>query len=375
MKLAIISHTPHYFKNGQIVGWGATVREINHLATIFDEIYHVAVLHEGEAPASSLPYMANNVHFVPLQPSGGSSLLDKWSVLTGAPKAIQTAREVLTRVDVFQFRAPTGMGVYLIPYLSWFAQKPGWFKYAGNWVQPNPPLGYRLQKLCLTRFNRRPVTINGHWPNQPAHCLSFENPCLDEADIAAGKVALAQKDFSGKLDFCFVGRLEDAKGVRRMLEAFRSVSSERIGAIHLVGDGPQRREYEQLAANLPYQILFHGFLDRTAINSIYAQSHIFLLPSDSEGFPKVLAEAMSFGCVPLVSDVSSIPQYIQDGKNGFLWRIAETDFEFFFKGWIMQVSNFNLPDIASRAQSGIYKFTYQFYMMRIKEEIIPSKLH
>ncbi len=372
MKLAIISHTEHYRHNDQIVGWGATIREINHLATIFDDIYHVAVLHEGEAPASSLPYTAANVHFVPLPPSGGSSLRDKWSVLAGAPKTIQTVREVLTRVDVFQFRAPTGMGVYLIPYLSWFTQKPGWFKYAGNWVQANPPLGYRLQKLWLTTFNRRPVTINGRWPGQPAHCLSFENPCLDEADIAAGKAALMQKDFSGKLDFCFVGRLEDAKGVHRILEAFRSIHSERIGAIHLVGDGPQRREYEQLATNLPYPIVFHGFLDRTAINAIYAQSHLFLLPSTaSEGFPKVIAEAMNFGCVPLVSDVSSIPQYIQDGENGFLWKTDLSRFETVFQSIISNMDQINLNSMAIRAQQIAGKFTYRYYNQRICELILP----
>lgn len=371
MKLAIISHTEHYFQNDQIVGWGATVREINHLATIFDEIYHVAVLHEGEAPASSLPYTASNVQFVPLRPSGGSSLRDKWSVFAGAPKTIQIVREVLTRVDVFQFRAPTGMGVYLIPYLSWVAKKTGWFKYAGNWIQSNAPLGYRFQRFWLTYLNRHKVTINGHWPDQPTHCLSFENPCLDESDIEQGKAALAQKNFSGKLDFCFVGRLENAKGVHRIIESFRLISSERIGAIHLVGDGPQRHEYEQMAANLPYRVVFHGFLDRTSINAIYTQSHLFLLPSDSEGFPKVLAEAMNFGCVPLVSDVSSIPQYIQDGKNGFLWKRNHSRFETVFQAIIANMDQIDLNGMATRAQEIAEKFTYRYYNQRICELILP----
>ena len=41
-KLAIISHTAHYNNNGKIVGLESTLREINHLAKIFDSIYHVA---------------------------------------------------------------------------------------------------------------------------------------------------------------------------------------------------------------------------------------------------------------------------------------------------------------------------------------------
>ena len=54
MKLAIISHTPHYQKKGKISGWGSTVREVNHLVKIFDEIYHIAPLHSEESPDSSI---------------------------------------------------------------------------------------------------------------------------------------------------------------------------------------------------------------------------------------------------------------------------------------------------------------------------------
>ena len=72
MKLAIISHTEHYRNaQGRIVGWGPTVSELNHLATHFDEIYHVAMLHDSAPPPSSLPYLHDNITFVPLPPSGG----------------------------------------------------------------------------------------------------------------------------------------------------------------------------------------------------------------------------------------------------------------------------------------------------------------
>jgi glycosyltransferase involved in cell wall biosynthesis len=44
-----------------------------------------------------------------------------------------------------------------------------------------------------------------------------------------------------------------------------------------------------------------------------------LLPSTaSEGFPKVIAEGAAYGCIPLVSNVSSITQYIEHGQNGII---------------------------------------------------------
>ncbi|RZK11913.1 MAG: glycosyltransferase, partial [Flavobacterium sp.] len=67
------------------------------------------------------------------------------------------------------------------------------------------------------------------------------------------------------------------------------------------------------------KVTFHGFLGKEAVHALLAESHFFLLPSTaSEGFPKVIAEAASYGALPVVSDVGSISHYIND-KNGYLW--------------------------------------------------------
>lgn len=166
-RLLIISHTEHYLRNGQVEGWGPTVREINHLLDIFESITHIAVLHQGEAPPSALPYASDKIRFVPLQPYGGPGPWGKLSIICQMPETIRTVRQELKRADVFQFRAPTGMGVYLIPWLQANARIPGWFKYAGNWMQDHAPPGYRLQKYWLTRSDRFTVTINGRWPAFP----------------------------------------------------------------------------------------------------------------------------------------------------------------------------------------------------------------
>ncbi len=85
MKLLAISHTPHYNLNGKIAGWGSTVRELDHLAGLFDELVHLAPLYPGEAPESSLAYSAENIRFRPLRPSGGESLAAKLGILRSYP--------------------------------------------------------------------------------------------------------------------------------------------------------------------------------------------------------------------------------------------------------------------------------------------------
>ncbi|MBS2099070.1 glycosyltransferase [Carboxylicivirga linearis] len=373
MKLVIISHTEHYINDvGRIVGWGSTVNEINHLLDVFEEVIHCAPFYKNIiAPDSSMAYQnEDRIRYIPLKPYGGDRWFKKFSVLTTAPYNLLKVWLTLKKADVFQFRAPTGMGLYMIPFLRLCAGKKGWFKYAGNWKQPNAPLGYRVQKYFLTHFSKHKVTINGAWHDQPSHCLSFENPCLEEADIKAGQEALKTKSFDEKLDFIFVGRLEMAKGVGRILEAFGSIESDRIGVVHMIGDGEERTKFESEADKLPYDFNFYGFMSRDKIFELLQKAHVFLLPSDSEGFPKVLAEAINFGCLPIVSKISCLPDYVKNEESGFLVDLKVANA---LSGSINKVLSLNgneLLRIASLAQSQSDRFTFHYYNQRIINEAV-----
>jgi len=375
MKLLIISHTTHFLNvNGKIVGWGPTIREINYLATKFESIYHCAPLHEGDPPPSSIEYTSSNIHFVALKPSGGSRIIDKLNVLWKAPHNLMVVRDILKKVDLFQLRVPTGIGVYMIPYLTMFVKNPGWFKYAGNWVQENAPLGYTIQRYFLKKQTKRKVTINGKWKNQPSHCITFENPCLDEAELIGGKEIIDKKDYSGKLNFCFVGRLESAKGVGRILNVFKAIGKhERVGTIHFVGDGEEVDIFKDLAKTIPLDILFHGFMSREEVAEIMKSCHVFLLPSTaSEGFPKVIAEAANYGCLPVVSNVSSIGQYVKDGENGFVVDINR-NIESELKSKILNLlENGEVKDMVLKSLDFSKKFTFKNYYYRLNNEIFSS---
>lgn len=375
MKLTIISHTEHYqLADGTIVGWGPTITEINHLAGIFEEIYHVAMFHQCEAPKSSLPYTSGRIKFVPLKPTGGPSFADKLKVLFSAASVIRTVNKTLAKTDCFQLRAPTGIGVFLIPYLTLFSKKKGWFKYAGNWKQNPAPLGYAAQRYMLKKQNRK-VTINGAWPNQEPHCLSFENPCLIDKDIKEGLKLVAQKDKSGPINFCYVGRLEKQKGVERIIQAFNQMPEAllaRIGKIHLVGNGSEVSYFKGLSKAKNLDFVFHGFLSTDEVFKIYKESHFFLMPTKaSEGFPKVIAEAMNFGCIPMVSSISSISQYVQNGKNGFLIDpvTIENVIAVIAKG--IDLTDEAYKKMLMANTNIVTKFTYGYYVKRI-EELIKS---
>lgn len=371
MKIAIISHTEHYkSEDGAIVGWGPTIKELNKLLEVTDTIIHLAPLHKTEVPKSALGYSSKSITFIPLKPSGGKGL-KKLSILFIAPYNLYKIRKSLKNIDYIQFRAPTGMGLYILPFLKFFIRKNYWVKYAGNWVDVNMPLGNKLQKIWIQKIipTTIKITVNGTWKNERNNIIPFENPCLDDKDRSIGKELITKKVLLDKITFCFVGALNNHKGVPQILEVLSKINLNKIKEFHFVGDSSQKNEFIEIAKKIKLKIIFHGFLPKDKIRTIYAKSHFILLPSKSEGFPKVIAEAMNYGCVPIVSDVSCISQYISN-KNGFLLNKPNTiNIEkailkalelksITYEQWV--VYNY---DIAK-------KFTYTFYNNRLRNEIL-----
>lgn len=374
MKLAIISHTQHYKNdNGTIFGWGPTVNELNHLLEVFDVIYHVAMLYPGSPPASSQAYSSDRIIFVPIPTLGGQTLTDKFQIIWNAAAVLKIVNSTLRMVDYFQLRTPTGIGVFLIPYLTLFVQKNGWYKYAGNWNQKKPPLGYAIQRTML-KYQGRKVTINGRWPNQPHHCLTFENPCLTLSDIHEGNLIINEKSIEDKLHICYVGRLEKPKGVEHIIKSIGLLSlvdKQKIEAVHLVGDGADMAYFKTIAKETGVNFIFHGFLSRKSVFDIYKKSQVFLMPTTaSEGFPKVIAEAMNFGCVPVVSMVSSISQYVKHLETGFcIEEVNHLEISDALRG-VFNLKNIDYQLMLSKQRVLVENFTFAYYNQRIKSELL-----
>ena len=365
--LVVVSHTEHYRdENGEIRGWGSTVTELNYLAQHWEKITHVACLHPGATEANALPYTAANIEFKAIPPFGGPGLADKLGILFKMPRIISEIRRALPTATEVQLRLPTGMGVVLLPWFSFrISDYLFWVKYAGNWSQEKAPLGYRFQRWWLKRnFARCKVTINGSWPSQPAHCKSFENPCLFNEELDHSEEIVANKSYD-ELKVCFVGRLSTNKGVLRILDALNMPQAKAIKEIHFVGDGPLKDHILDFAAKSEIRITFHGFLNRDEIREIYKECQLIMLPSDSEGFPKVIAEAMAYGCIPIVSDVSSIGQYVNN-SNGYLWDMKE-DFDTYFQ--TLELDADSLKQRSGNAHKMAYAFTFEAYYRKLQKNV------
>lgn len=320
--LAVVSDTPYYLDGDRAVGWGPNVRELDQLATLFDEVRHVAPLYAEAPPASALPSRRGDlVGLHPVDPAGGRTLAAKLQVLARYPAWRRAIRQEVAGADLVHVRCPSNIGLLALLLFAFRRRRPPvWFKYGGNWrPSASEPWTYRLQRAFLRHGVRgTAVTVNGTWAGEPPHVHAFRNPTLTPEELAFGRAA-AEKALTEPARLLFVGRLDRAKGANRSIEVLARLR-QRGRAVHLdvVGDGREMAAMREAAARhgIEDAVTFHGWLPRPALEPIYAGGHLLLLPSDSEGFPKVLSEAMAFGVVPLAAAVSSIPQALAELQTG-----------------------------------------------------------
>jgi glycosyltransferase involved in cell wall biosynthesis len=321
-QLTVISDTAMYVKDGKFYGFGPVVRELEYISHLFEKIIWVGFERE-DLIGNPIMDLINlpHINLVFLKKTGGNSLLSKLGVILNTPLMLFTIIKSIYKADVVHTRAPSSPA-FLAILLSFISKnKIWWNKYAGNWVQENPPFFFGLQKYVLQKAKHSKVTVNGKWLNQLPHIYSFENPCLTEDQLTNGIEIIKRKKIISPFKFIFIGRLDDEKGIKRIMEALKIYSNELVESVDFIGDGEKLLEYQEDLRFLGDKIHFHSSLSNKDIHRLLAESHFLLLPSTaSEGFPKVIAEASCYGCIPIVSNISSIGQYI-NSSNGFLWDI------------------------------------------------------
>ena len=111
----------------------------------------------------------------------------------------------------------------------------------------------------------------------------------------------------------FLGRLVPEKGIHYLLEAFRNVKTEKklviAGGVSDSGDYAQK--LKELAAR-DERVMFTGFVQGQALAELYSNAYVYVQPSDVEGMPLTLLEAMSYGNCCLTSDIPECSEVTED---------------------------------------------------------------
>jgi glycosyltransferase involved in cell wall biosynthesis len=117
----------------------------------------------------------------------------------------------------------------------------------------------------------------------------------------------------------FLGFPWKLKGVDILIQAFLQIADRHPDVtLRVVGLCPDRRPFERLASGHP-RISLEDPVMPDEVASLMTGCEILVLPSRTEGMPKVLLEAMAARRTFIASRVGGIPTYVEDGKNGLLF--------------------------------------------------------
>ena len=113
----------------------------------------------------------------------------------------------------------------------------------------------------------------------------------------------------------FLGRLVPEKGLRYLIEAYKGL--ETVKKLVIAGGGSDTeafaKELMQSCKAMKDRVIFTGFIQGKVLDELYSNAYVYVLPSDLEGMPLSLLEAMSYGNCCVVSDIDECKSVV-DGK-------------------------------------------------------------
>ena len=106
----------------------------------------------------------------------------------------------------------------------------------------------------------------------------------------------------------FLGRLVPEKGVHYLVEAAKGLNKKLV----IAGGSSDTQEYMDKLKAMSSDVIFTGFIQGRELEELYSNSYIYCLPSDLEGMPLSLLEAMSYGNCCVVTDIAECTEVIED---------------------------------------------------------------
>jgi glycosyltransferase involved in cell wall biosynthesis len=124
--------------------------------------------------------------------------------------------------------------------------------------------------------------------------------------------------------YVYAGRLHRIKGVDVLIRAVAAVPGARL---RVLGDGPDRADFEALAEReAPGRVEFLGMADKATVLDEVRRSRAAVLPSYmQENMPMSILETFAAGRAMIVSDRGGSPEFVEDGTNGYVVAAGSVD--------------------------------------------------
>ncbi len=202
------------------------------------------------------------------------------------------------------FRKKTIVTVHGLNYKS-----PKWRRFATNFIQYGERitakyadkvivLSKEQKRYFKEKYNRDTVFI-------PNGTSIYEN---EPAEEIMKKYGLEKNSY-----ILFLSRVVPGKGIEYLLEAYKEIQSDL--KLIVAGDTEYVVDFRKMIeekASQDHRVQLIGFVEGKILRELYSNARLFIFPSEAEGMPMCLLEALSYNCPCLVSD---IPENIEIGQN------------------------------------------------------------
>lgn len=144
-------------------------------------------------------------------------------------------------------------------------------------------------------------------------------PEIQKPELITEKYGLTKDSY-----ILFLGRLVPEKGLRYLIEAYKQTKTDK--KLVIAGGSSDTdsfmKEIKELAKD-DERILFTGFVQGKMLDELYSNAYIYTLPSDLEGMPLSLLEAMSYGNCCLTSDIPECTEVVED--KALIFKKSDVD--------------------------------------------------
>lgn len=320
MRILVVTLAPTLFRDGCFHSYAPYVKEMN---VWFKHVENVTILSPTRYPKKLLtaPFFRKDIEVKNISGIGFDSMWNALKSFFYIPFILFEMFKQMQRADHIHLRCPGNIALLGCIAQVFFPKKRKTAKYAGNW-DPNAkqPLSYRFQKWILSNTfltKNMQILVYGNWPNitknvKPFYTATYPKNKIEETSV---------RKFNEKNKFLFVGNLAPGKRPIYAVKIIEALKQEGISCtLDLYGDGAERNALESYVKknNLFDGIKLWGNQSAETVELAYRQSQFLLLPSKSEGWPKVVAEAMFWGVIPVVTNISCVPWMLGNGKRGIL---------------------------------------------------------